>query len=451
MEDKKIDSYLKGISTPHQGEIIKGRIIDITSEGVFVDIGWKSEGLINIEEFIKSDGDINIQIGQEVSVLVKTFSNEKIILSYKEAKKQTLLKDIEDSFRYNVPIDVYVKEKIKAGYNVVYGDEINGFLPYSEVYNKRFNPTGKTLRVKVIKFEKERENFVVSERKFKEIEIKKLKEEFFKNHKIGDIVKAKVKSIIPNGAFVDINGIEGFIHKNNIAWGRIEKISNYIKEGDEINAKLLKLDKQNNKISLGLKHLTPHPWENIHKKYRIGQIVQGKIIEVFPERAFIEIEKGIEGILKKDDFSWKKINNLKNHLKKFALIKSVIKNIDEKNRKIILSLKNFESNPYTKYKNNEIVTGTIVRLERNFCEVEIEKGITGKLFISQASDKKIKSLSEYFKKGDSITSKIIKISPEKGIIELSVKEYIKDREKKEIEKYQSKSDALFTIKDLLEE
>jgi len=448
MEDKGITEKLT-LKLPKRGSIVKGRIIDISKEDgtVFIDINWKSEGVVKIEDFMKKTGEIeDLSIGREIPVMVENVRDDMVLLSYRKAKRIEILKSLRENLKKNLSIDVDVLKLEKTGYTVYY-EGIEGFLPLKEIPKNYEELIGKKISVKILRITDN--SFISSLTKHLKEERKKKREGFFKTHKINETVTCTVKGFSEKGVFVDIDGVEGFIYKENISWGRVEKIDDFLKLKEKINAKIIKLDPEKNRIVLSIKHLIPDPWERIEEKFKINDTVQAKVVEIRKDFAVFEIEKGIEGILKKENFSWKKIENLTKHLKKEEWRTVLIKGIDKRKRKLILSLKEFEKNPYTKYVKGENVKGTVVGMERNFAVVEIEKGIYGRIYNEHISTKNVKNPSELLTKWQIIEAKIIKIDTEKGIIELSIKELLKEKERKIIEKYEKKDTAKFILKDIL--
>jgi len=448
MEDKGITEKLIP-KLPKRGSIIKGRIIDISKEDgtVFVDINWKSEGIIKIEDFMKKTGEIeDLSIGREIPVMVENIRDDIVQLSYRKAKRIETLNSLKESFKNNFSINVDVIKLKRTGYTVDY-EGVEGFLPLKEVPQNCDELIGKKIPVKILRITDE--SFISSFIKHLKEEKRRKREEFFKNHKINEIVSCIVKGFTEKGVIVDIDGVEGFIYKEDISWGRVERIEDFIKKEEKINAKIIKLDPDKNRIILSIKHLIPNPWERIEEKFKINDNVQAKVVEVRRDFAIFEIEKGIEGILKKENFSWKRVENLAKHLKKEEWRTVLVKGIDKKRRRLILSLKEFEKNPYTKYVKGENIKGTVVKLERNFVVVEIEKGIYGRIYNDHISTKKIKNPSEVLTKGQIIEAKIIKVDTERGIIELSIRELLKEKEQEIIKKYEKKDTTKFTLKDIL--
>ncbi len=411
--------------------IIDGRIVRITDKDVIVDVGLKSEGVIPLSEFPEPD---KIKEGDEVKVYIESFENEDGFadISLRKAIFLQLWPKLQDSHDQGINIDGIVRKRVKGGM-IVDLMGVEAFLPGSQIdlqpVTNMDELINQKLQFRVIKLNYKRRNIVVSRRVILETEKESKKLEFIKNLKEGDVVEGTVKNITEFGAFIEIErGIDGLLYITDMSWGRILHPSEMLSMGDKVKVMVTAIDREKGRISLGMKQLTPYPWEGIEEKYPIGSRQKGKVISIEDYGAFIEIEKGVEGLIHISEMSWTQ------HIKKPSEILSIgdeveaiVLSIDKKNERISLGLKQLVDNPWDKFKVGDIVKGKVVRITKFGAFVELEQGIEGLIHISNVSwNENIKNPEEFFKVGQEIEAKIINIDPEKKRISLGIKQMEKD-------------------------
>ncbi len=419
-----------------QGSIIKGKIIDIDHKNVIIDSGLKSESYVPIEQFKNSKGKINIKINDKVEVLVDNISGGygETILSREKAQKHKSWLKIEKSYKKSLIIKGIINGKVKGGLTV----DINGikaFLPGSLVDIKPIKDFSelekKKLEFKIIKLDKNNNNIVISRKAVILSENNSEREKLIKNIHEGLIIKGIVKNITDYGAFIDLGGLDGLLHITDIAWKRVKHPNEILKIGEKINVKIIKFDKINIRVSLGLKQLSKDPWKNINHKYPLKSKIKGKITNLTDYGCFIEIEEGIEGLAHISEIDWKKKNI--NPFKIFNIgesIKAIILNIDKEKRRISLGIKQCKPNPWTKfiknYNKNDIITGTIKSITEFGIFVNIKKEINGLVHTSDISWNKKDNIKNMYKKGEKIKVFILQIDTEKERISLGIKQLTED-------------------------
>ncbi|MEN8152900.1 MAG: S1 RNA-binding domain-containing protein [Acidobacteriota bacterium] len=396
-----------------QNTHVEGTIIDIFDNNVIVDIGQKTEGILNKQELIDWEGNFNYKIGDPVTVVCKNVNMKQgyLIVSKKNVDLAEGWKSISDAFENNTPITGRIVQ-ITAdgkGYNVDAG--IDMFLPLSQVDIKRVkNPksfVGQEYSFKVIKLNHKEKSGVLSRRALLEEKRGKELETLYNNLKEGDIIKGTVTRIEDYGAFVNIGAIDGLLHKDNISYGRINHPKEKLRNGDEVEVKILSIDRANNKISLGIKQKHQDPWLNIEKKYPVGHRIVAKVLKTVDFGAFIELEEGVEGLLHISDLTWEgKPKNVEEYVAvgEETWVQVIELNAEEK--KIKLGLKQLEMRPEEKYMENhkqgEIVEGTVKKILKSRVFVELEKGIEGAIKISDICYFRIESPDEYLKEKEKI-------------------------------------------------
>ncbi|MDA3863440.1 MAG: 30S ribosomal protein S1 [Deltaproteobacteria bacterium] len=422
--------------------VVTGKIIKILpeEEKVVVDIGYKSEGMIDIEEFQNASDKIDYESGDEVEVFISSLSNEKgrVTLSKEKADKLKIWEEIDSALDKEKEIDGTIKRKVKGGLSVLIKGGIKAFLPGSQVDLRPVSNLekyiGEKYKFKIIKFNKRRGNIVLSRRAILEKERAKLKEETLSKLKEGELVDGIIKNVTDYGAFIDLGGVDGLLHITDMSWGRVTNPRNMLKVNDEITVKVLKYDPETEKVSLGLKQTTEDPWLTAKERYKPGTVVRGRVVSLKDYGAFIELEEGIEGLIHVSEMSWTKhIKHPRQILKKEDVIEAVVLDIDAENTRISLGMKQLEPNPYEALKEKYPVGTKINGKVRNIADfgifVEIEEGIDGLAHISDLSwIQKIKHPSELYNKGDEIEVVILNIDveDEKPKISLGVKQLVPD-------------------------
>lgn len=426
--EELVKEYTKKLKNIKSGTIVKGRIVYIRPGDVVVDVGYKSEGFIPINEFI----DIaSYKAGDEIDVLVKNIEDREgfMVLSKQEADRiqnwSRMIKAQHDGFS----VKGKIVKKVKGGFLVNVGME--AFLPASQVDVKPVDENsvvGQTYEFKVAKIDEMRESIVLSRRNVLEEQQKKSKEELLKTVKIGDIRKGTVKNITDFGAFIDLKGMDGLLHITDMIWGRVSHPSELLAVGDEVDVVVLSIDKEKEKISLGMKQITPDPWQDVDKKYPVGTRIKGRIVNIVQYGAFVELERGVEGLIHVSELSWtKRVNNPSEILAIGDIVEAMILAIDKNAKRISLGIKQIEPNPWTsvpgKYPVGSTVTGKVRNLTNYGAFVELEDGIDGLIHISDMSwTRKIENPSEIVKKGDVVTVKVLSVDPGNQRIALGLKQ-----------------------------
>ena len=413
------------------GKIIKGKVIKITPSHVIVDVGFKSEGIIPIEEFSQSPEAGEIHPGDEVEAVLERGNLREgyLVLSQKKAVAQKALDDLERAYLHKGWVIGTVVEKIKTGYTVNVG--IKTFLPDSHADIRQVREPekliGQKFKFKVIKFDKKTENAVLSRKLYLQDEKEKRKRRVFEKISRGEKVKGQVKSLTNFGAFVDLGGIEGLLHISDISWGKVSHPSEAFQVGDDIEIVILDFDEKEERISLGYKQLTADPWENIQDKYSEGQKIKGKVVSLTDFGAFVELEKGVEGLVHISDLTWsRKLVHPKKVLTPGEEVTVTILDINPTQKRISLGLKQSTPHPLEfikqKYSPGSRVKGKITSITDFGAFIEVEKGIEGLIHISDISWKKIKHPSDQLKVGDEIEAIILNIDTEKQKLSLGIKQ-----------------------------
>ena len=306
----QLEESLKNFDAPQAGQLVEGTVIQVTSDYVYVDVGDKSEGLIPAEEF----ADDLPKIGDTVQALLIGHNNNGPVLSKKKADSKRYLKDIQQAWKDKTPVDGTISKVVKSGYEVNLGIDRAAFLPISQADAEKVEKPESLLGLKS-KFYIERLytdnklNPVVNRRKYLEEQIDTKRDAFFNSVNIGDTVKGTVKSFTSFGAFIDLGGFDGLLHINDMSWGHVARPKDFVKKGQEIELKVIRLDPAEKRINLSLKHFAEDPWIHFEEKYHVNDIVKGKVTKLTEFGAFVELEEGIEGLVHISEFSWtKKIN-----------------------------------------------------------------------------------------------------------------------------------------------
>src|SRR5918992_1209203 len=341
---KLLELYDESMRNLTEGEIVTGRVIGMTSNAVIVDVGYKSEGLIPIEEFTDRGGDLSVQVGEEVDVLLEKTEDLEghVLLSYQKAMRMRRWTEVERAYRDGRVIKGRVIERIKGGLTVDVG--LRAFLPGSLVDIKPVKNLeslrGQELEFKVISLDRRRNNIVLSRKAVLETELVKKKAETLKRLEEGARLKGTVKNITDYGVFIDLGGIDGLLHITDISWGRVNHPSEHFTVGDEVEVVVLKFDPETERVSLGYKQRTEDPWTVVDKKYPIGSRVHGRVVSIVDFGAFVEIADGIDGLIHVSDMSWtKRVKHPSEVLKKGDVVKARITNIDVENQRVSLSIK----------------------------------------------------------------------------------------------------------------
>ena len=414
------------------GGVVKGRVVGITATHVLIDVGYKSEGQIPIQEFTDRQGNLQVKVDDEVDVFFASSEGEGggIVLSRQRAESMKVWEDLEKAFNEGTAVEGLIVGKVKGGFKVDVG--VPAFLPGSHVDIRPSRNLDKFLgttdRFEVVKFNRARGNVVVSRRTLLEKERDVMKQEVLKVLEEGVILEGTIKNITGYGAFVELGGIDGILHISDMSWGRIAHPSEVVQVGDKVKVVVLKFDTQKERISLGMKQLTPDPWYTVAQKYPVGARVQGKVISIMDYGAFIELESGIEGLIHISEMSWtRKIAHPSKLLQVGQGVEVVVLNVDPGHRRISLGLKQVMANPWEEAKEKYPVGSTVKGPVRNVTDfgifVGIEEGIDGLVHISDIHwTKKIKHPSELYKKGDIVEAKVMGVNVENARFSLGIKQ-----------------------------
>jgi small subunit ribosomal protein S1 len=424
--------YEQSLVNIQEGEVIHGKIIQITDDFVMVDIGYKSEGQIRIHEFRDENGSIQAAVGDEVDALLEYREDDDgaIILSKDKAEKIKIWDDISQIYNNDGVIDGIVVSKVKGGLAVDIG--IQAFLPGSQVdlrpVRNLESLINQTFSFKILKYNKKRRNVVLSRRALLEKERDSMKAQTLAELEEGKIVEGTVKNITDYGVFVDLGGIDGLLHITDMSWGRVGHPSEMCQIGGKINVKVLQFDRTHERVSLGLKQLAPDPWTSAAEHYPLGTRVKGRVVSLTDYGAFVEIEEGVEGLIHISEMSWtKKIRHPSKILSVGDIVEAVVLDINAENKRISLGMKQIEPNPWDviaeKYPVDTIIAGKIKNITDFGVFIGIDEGIDGLVHISDISwTKRIKHPSEVFKKGQEVQAKVLNIDKANERFSLGIKQ-----------------------------
>ena len=422
--------YEATIQTFEEGQIVRGTVTGIRENEVIVDVGFKSEGTIPLQEFRSVD---NLAVGDQFDVYLEKLENQEglVVLSKEKADFFKVWGQIKDAHDNNQIVQGRVKRRIKGGL-VVDLLGVDAFLPGSQIALRQVpnldDLINQTLDFKIIKINKRRRNIVVSRRVVLEEKREELKKGLMGELEPGQVREGIVKNITDFGAFVDLGGVDGLLHLTDMTWGRVGHPSDVVQIGQKVNVKVLDFDREKEKISLGLKQLTPHPWEGVNERYPVGARIKGRVVSITDYGAFIELEKGVEGLIHISEMSWTK--HVKHPSKILSVgqdVEAVVLKVDKESQKISLGLKQTEPDPWTtierRYPPGTRLKGIVRNLTNFGAFVEIEEGIDGLLHISDMSwAKRVRHPSEVVKKGDLVDVVVLEISQDKKRISLGMKQ-----------------------------
>ena len=426
-----LDQYQFNAKEIAPGKIIKGKVIKVTSAHALIDIGFKSEGIIPMEDFTNIKDKSEIHLGDNIEAIVERSDLKEgyLILSHKKAIAFKALNSLERAYNHQTWVMGKIIEKIKNGYTVNVG--INTFLPDSHAdvraVKEPENLIGNKYKFKVIKFDRRSENAVLSRKLFLQDEREKRRVRVFGQLSQGQKIKGQVKSLTNFGAFIDLGGIEGLLHVSDMSWGKINHPSEIFKVGEKVEVVVLDFNEKEEKISLGYKQMTPNPWESVEEKYKIGQKITGKVVSLADFGAFVELEKGVEGLIHVSDLTWtRKVVHPKKVLTPGEEVTVSILNINPSTRRISLGLKQVMPHPLEllkqKYSPGARVKGTITSITDFGAFMEVETGVEGLIHISDISWEKIKHPSEKLKAGEEAEAIILNIDVEKQKLSLGIKQ-----------------------------
>ncbi|MDQ5985406.1 MAG: 30S ribosomal protein S1 [Syntrophus sp. SKADARSKE-3] len=427
--------YEQSLQNVQLGEVINGKIVQITSEMVMVDVGWKTEGYIPAREVRDDKGNIPFSVGDEIEVLVDKRDGEgNLVLSRDKAARIKVWDDLKVACEQNTTVKGTVVERVKGGLSVDIG--IPAFLPGSQVDIRPIRDldkyVGQTLMFNVLKYDRKRNNVVLSRRAILEKDREKEKQQTLANISEGKVVEGVIKNITDYGLFIDLGGIDGLLHVTDISWGRITRPSDVFNRGDKITVKVLSFDPEKERVALGLKQLIENPWGNITEKYPVGSIIEGKVVNLTDYGVFVELEPGVEGLIHVSEMFWtREIRHPSKVLSLGQMIKVMVLEVNLEAKRISLGLKQTTPNPWEtlkqKYPEGTLVKGVIRNITNFGIFVGIEDGIDGLIHLSDISWKqRIKHPSELYKKGQEIEAMVLHIDVENEKFSLGIKQIEKD-------------------------
>lgn len=415
-----------------EGEIVKGKVLDIGTDSIMIDIGYKSEGTIPIREFLNAQGQLPIQVGDVVEVYLESKEDSEgiIVLSREKAEKIKVWDEISKVYEKGGMVHGTIVGKTKGGLIVDIG--VRAFLPGSQVDLRPVRDLdrviGKTFPMKIIKLNQRRGNIVLSRRELLEDERKGLKEKTLATLEEGKVLKGKIKNLTEYGAFIDLGGLDGLLHITDMSWGRIGHPSELFTVGDEVEVVVLKFDRQTERVSLGYKQRLSDPWKTVTEKFEPGDKVKGKVVSITDYGAFVELEPGAEGLVHISEMSWtQRIKHPSKVVTVGDVVEVVVLDIDQSARRISLGMKQVEPNPWEaleqRYPAGTRVEGTIRNLVDFGAFVELENGIDGLIHISDMSwTKRVKHPSEILKKGDHVETIVLHVDRSARRISLGLKQ-----------------------------
>jgi small subunit ribosomal protein S1 len=425
--------YTESIRNFEAGSILKGKVLALTPTDVIIDCGYKSEGVIPSDEF---DNISRLKVGDEIEVLLETVEDDSglIKLSKRKADRIRGWEKVITRYKEGDVVTGTVTRKIKGGLLVDLGIPV--FLPASQIDVKPPGDIaeyiGKEVTCKILKIDETRQNIVVSRRRLLEEEREGLKLQLLAEIKVGDIRKGVVKNIADFGAFVDLGGLDGLLHITDMSWGRISHPTDMLTIGQEIEVRVLGIDKEKEKIALGLKQKTESPWAKVEERYPAGNRVSGQVVNIMPYGAFVKLEDGIEGLVHVSEMSWtRRVNHPSEMVSIEDTVEVLILKVNKEKQEISLSMKQTEENPWDRieqrYPPGKKISGTVRNLANYGAFVEIEDGIDGLLHVSDISwSKKVTHPGEMLKKGDTIEAVVLSVDKEKKRVALGMKQLEKD-------------------------
>ncbi|MFH1886248.1 MAG: 30S ribosomal protein S1 [Pseudomonadota bacterium] len=431
-QEELMEVYEESFKRFEEGEVVHGRIVQVDKEYVLVDIGYKSEGMIPVREFLEPDGTMNAKVGDEVDVMVERLESEDegVIVSKEKASKIKVWEEIRQAYEDEGMVEGVITHRVKGGFSVDIG--VPAFLPGSQVDLRPVRDldsmVGKTFTFKVLKYNRKRSNIVLSRRVILETEREEQRSTTLATIHEGKVMSGVVKNITEYGVFVDLGGIDGLLHITDISWGRVKHPSDLFSVGDEIEVKVLDLDLERERVSLGMKQLKADPWTSAGDKYPLDTKVKGKVVSLTDYGAFVELEEGIEGLIHVSEMSWtRKIRHPSKVVSVGDEVDAVVLDIKPHNRRVSLGMKQVVANPWDvigeQYPVGTTIEGKIKNITDFGMFIGIDEGIDGLVHISDISwTKRINHPSEIYKKGDEVRSIVLHIDKENERFSLGIKQ-----------------------------
>lgn len=430
MQNLLQEEYLKSLDGIEDGQLVDGHVVQVNSEYVFVDVGYKSEGRIPVEEFSDTP-----TVGETVKVVIvnKEGRGGQIIVSKTKADGKLLSERLKEAYEKEEPVEGTFEKVIKGGFEIDLQHDLKGFCPLSKADMIRVEDPETYIGIKdffiIDKLHTGRKlKSVLSRRAYLERSIQKRKDEFFSTVSVGDVVEGEVKSFTSFGAFIDLGGFDGLLHINDMSWGHVTRPKDFVKKGQKVSLKLINIDPETQKINLSLKHFTDDPWMSFDARYHVDDVVEGTVTKLTDFGVFIELEEGIEGLAHISELSWvKRISHPKEIFSVGDKVSTKILSYDLDNKKISLGIKQVEENPWDsiaeKYPEGHRVSGPVVKVTNSGAFINLEEGIDGFLHIDDISwTKRLKNMSSFCKEGDVLEVEITRVEPRNRRIRLGVKQ-----------------------------
>jgi small subunit ribosomal protein S1 len=427
-----LDQYEQEQAAFQEGSVVRGTVVGINDRGVLIDFGFKSEGLVDQQEFTEN-GELTVKRGDEVEVLIKSMESQEgqPILSRADAVRMRAWDALEEAHRDGTPIKGRIIERVKGGLRVDV-DGVDAFLPGSQVDSRPVRNLesfrGQEIEAKVIKLNRKRSNVVLSRKAILDEQNEGRKGETLDNLEESIIVDGQIKNLTDYGAFVDLGGIDGLLHVTDMSWGRLQNPAELFKVGETVQVKVLKFDRERERVSLGYKQLQPDPWESVEERFIIGSKVNGSVASVTDYGAFVELEPGVEGLVHVSEMSWSKRMKHPSKLVNVGdTVEAEVLGVDPKARRISLGMKQMQANPWQtlreRYQIGARVSGRVRNLTDFGAFIEVEDGVDGLVHVSDISwNKRIKHPGEVLKKGQEIEAVITNIDTENRRLSLSIKD-----------------------------
>jgi small subunit ribosomal protein S1 len=447
--------YEDSLKQFEEGEVVTGTIISVDRDHVLVDVGYKSEGQIPIHEFKDENGKVDVNLYDQVEVMIEVWDEdeERVILSKEKALKVKVWEAIKDVHDEDGVIEGVITNRVKGGFSVDVG--VQAFLPGSQADLRPIRNldemVGQTFGFKVLKFNRKRNNIVLSRRAILESERESQRATTLASIEEGSVMEGVVKNITEYGIFVDLGGVDGLLHITDISWGRVKHPSELYNVGDTINVKILSFDKENERVSLGMKQLVPDPWTTALETYPVGTKVNGKVVSLTDYGAFVEVEVGIEGLIHVSEMSWtRKVRHPSKVVTAGEIVEAIVLDIRPENRRISLGMKQISANPWDmiseKYPIGSTIEGKIKNITDFGIFIGIDDDIDGLVHISDISwIKRIKHPSEMYKKGDTVQARVLDIDKSNERFSLGIKQLEDDPWKSVAERYPSGTEINGTI------
>jgi len=427
--------YEQSLQSVQMGGVLTGKVVQINADTVMVDVGWKTEGYIPARELRDDQGNISINVGDEIEVLVDRRDQDgNLVLSRDKAAKIKIWDDVKVACEQNTPVTGIVIERVKGGLSVDIG--IPAFLPGSQVDIRPVRDldryVGQSFQFNVLKYDRKRNNVVLSRRSILEKEHEAEKYDTLRNIEEGKIVEGIIKNITDYGLFIDLGGIDGLLHVTDISWGRITRPSDHFSKGEKIRVKVLSFDREKERVALGLKQLASNPWETIKDKYPINSLIEGRVVNLTDYGVFVELEPGVEGLIHVSEMFWtREIRHPSKVLSIGQMVNVMILDINVETKRISLGLKQTTPNPWEtlklKYPEGSVIKGIIRNITNFGIFVGVEEGIDGLIHMSDISWKqRVKHPSEIFKKGQEIEAMVLNIDVEHEKFSLGLKQIEKN-------------------------